>query len=253
MEVTQKCQSIEEVRGNIDEIDRQIIGLIAQRAEYVKVAAQFKKSITDVKASDRVKRMMITRRAWAEECGMDPDFVEKLFTSMVQYFIGAEVTEWEKEEKKGATICDVTESDIEKMYYLQKRAFVQEAEKNDGNYSIVPIAQTLEQFRDEFTRYVYVKAVNGEMIAGSARAHEVDGICHVGRVIVEPVFQRLGYGKILMDAIEKKFPAVTVFELFTAVKSPENISFYQKCGYAIEERAIDPSGVSMVIMRKRKG
>lgn len=252
MENTQKCQSIEDVRGHIDEVDREIIELIAQRAEFVKIAAQFKKSISDVKAADRVKSMMVSRRAWAQECGVEPDFIEKLFTSMVQYFTGAEITHWEKVEKNGVIICDATENDIEKIYYLQKRAFVQEAEKNNGNYSIVPIAQTLEQFRDEFCRYVYITAAESEMLVGSARARVIDGTCHIGRVIVEPVFQGRGFGSLLMCAIEGKFPEVAVYELFTAEKSPENVRFYEKCGFAIEERTIDPSGVAMVIMRKRK-
>lgn len=252
MEITTKCQSIEEVRDHIDDIDRALIGLIAKRAEFVKTAAQFKKSITDVKASDRVKRMMADRRIWAEECGLDPEFVEKLFTSIVHYFINTEITHWEKSGKDRERICDVNENDIERVFFLQKRAFVQEAEKNDGNYSIVPIAQTLEQFRDEFNRFVYVKIVDGEMILGSARAKEVNGTCHIGRVIVEPVFQKRGYGSLLMSAIEKKFPDSGVYELFTAEKSPENIRFYQKCGYTVEEKIIDSSGVAMVVMRKRK-
>lgn len=252
MEITQKYQSIEEVRNHIDEIDLDIIGLIAKRAEFVKTAAQFKKSIADVKASDRVKSMMVTRRTWAQECGVDPVFIEKLFTSMVQYFINAETIQWENDGGKSVTICDVTEKDIEKIYLLQKRAFVQEAEKNGGNYSIVPIAQTMEQFRDEFFRYVYVKAVDREMLVGSARAKVINGICYIGRVIVEPVFQKCGYGSLLMSAIEKKCTDAAVYELFTAEKSPENIRFYEKNGYTIEDRTVDTTGVAMVIMRKRR-
>jgi isochorismate pyruvate lyase len=253
MENTQKLQSIEEVRENIDAVDRLIIESIAKRAEFVKAAVQFKKTITDVKASDRVKSMMVARRIWATECGMDPDFIEKLFTSMVQYFINAEITHWEKDCGKGVLICDVNEKDIENIYFLQKRAFVQEAEKNGGNYSIVPIAQTLEQFRDEFDKFVYVKAVDREMIVGSARASVINGTCYISRVIVEPVFQRCGYGSFLMNAIEQKFPDAIVYELFTAEKSPENIRFYQKNGYTIEDRTVDTTGVAMVIMRKRRG
>jgi chorismate mutase/GNAT superfamily N-acetyltransferase len=252
MEIAQTCQSIEEVRGYIDEIDREIIRLIAKRADFVQVAVKFKKSIADVKASDRVKNMMITRRTWAQECGVDPEFIEKLFTSMVQYFIKAEKFHWEREGRNSVIICDVTESDIEKIYFLQKRAFVQEAEKNCCNYSIVPLAQTFEEFRDEFNRYVYITIRDGEMIVGSARARVIEDTCYIGRVIVEPVFQRRGYGSLLMNAIEGKFPNAAVYELFTAEKSHENITFYQKNGYMIEERSIDSTGVAMVIMRKHK-
>ena len=48
-----KCNSLEEVRENIDSIDDKIIKLIAERSNYVRQAAYFKKSKTDVKAADR--------------------------------------------------------------------------------------------------------------------------------------------------------------------------------------------------------
>ena len=53
-----KCDSLEEVRENIDNIDDKIIKLIAQRSDYVKQAAYFKKSKTDVKAADRVEKII---------------------------------------------------------------------------------------------------------------------------------------------------------------------------------------------------
>jgi len=51
-----KCDSLEEVRENVDNIDDKIIKLIAQCSDYVKQAAYFKKSKTDVKAADRVEK-----------------------------------------------------------------------------------------------------------------------------------------------------------------------------------------------------
>ena len=51
-----KCDSLEEVRENIDNIDDKIIKLIAQRSDYVKQVAYFKKLKTDVKAADRVEK-----------------------------------------------------------------------------------------------------------------------------------------------------------------------------------------------------
>ena len=49
-----RCNSLEEVRENIDSIDDKIIKLIAERSDYVRQAAYFKKSKTDVKAADGV-------------------------------------------------------------------------------------------------------------------------------------------------------------------------------------------------------
>ena len=45
-----ECKSIEEVRENINRIDREIVELISQRSRYVAQAAKFKKTTQDVKA-----------------------------------------------------------------------------------------------------------------------------------------------------------------------------------------------------------
>lgn len=46
------CTSIEDVRENIDRIDRTIVTLLAERGSYVKRAAVFKKTTEDF---DRLK------------------------------------------------------------------------------------------------------------------------------------------------------------------------------------------------------
>lgn len=88
------CKNIEEIRTEIDTIDREIISLIGQRYHFVKAAAAFKKSETDVQAPDRFKSMILKRREWAEEEKLDPDMVEKLYTDMVKHFIKREMEEW---------------------------------------------------------------------------------------------------------------------------------------------------------------
>ena len=50
----QNCNNIEEVRTNINNIDEEIVKLIAQRGHFVKQAAKFKKDTADVKAPKRV-------------------------------------------------------------------------------------------------------------------------------------------------------------------------------------------------------
>lgn len=52
------CKTLEETRKNIDKIDNEIVKLIAERTKYVKKAAEFKKDDNDVKAPDRVKKVI---------------------------------------------------------------------------------------------------------------------------------------------------------------------------------------------------
>lgn len=88
------CQSIEEVRENIDRIDREIIKLIAERKGFVLQAAAFKKSAEGVKAPHRVEEVIRKVREKASEYGADPDMVEALYREMISRFIKMETDEF---------------------------------------------------------------------------------------------------------------------------------------------------------------
>ena len=53
------CKSIEEVRENINRIDREIVEQISLRSRYVGQAAKFKKNTDDVKAPSRVEEVIL--------------------------------------------------------------------------------------------------------------------------------------------------------------------------------------------------
>ena len=87
------CNSIEEVRSNIDAIDRKIVGLIAERGGFVMQAARFKKTTDDVKAPQRVEQVISKVRALAQDFGAHPDVTEAVYRSMISAFINAELAE----------------------------------------------------------------------------------------------------------------------------------------------------------------
>lgn len=91
-----KCSSLEEVRANIDRIDDSIIRHIAERTDYVKQAAAFKKSDDGVKAHDRVKAVIKKVREKALEYGASPDIAETVYRSMISGFINMELKEYRK-------------------------------------------------------------------------------------------------------------------------------------------------------------
>ncbi|MEW5861739.1 MAG: isochorismate lyase [Cyanobacteriota bacterium] len=95
MKEPDECLNIQEIRQEIDRIDRQIIGAFGKRFEYVKAVAKFKTSETSVKAPERVKSMLQQRRLWAEEHGLNPDVIEKLYQDLVNYFINEESKHWQ--------------------------------------------------------------------------------------------------------------------------------------------------------------
>ena len=91
-----KCSSLEEVRENIDRIDGNIIKLIAERTEYVRQAAAFKKSEEAVKATGRVEAVIAKVREKAQKYGASPDIAETVYRNMINGFINLEMTEYKK-------------------------------------------------------------------------------------------------------------------------------------------------------------
>lgn len=91
-----KCNSLEEVRENIDRIDDEIIRLIAERGTYVVQASVFKKNEEGVKAPNRVETVIAKVRGKAEIYGADSDMVEELYREMIQRFVEMEMKEFHK-------------------------------------------------------------------------------------------------------------------------------------------------------------
>lgn len=95
MKQPEECSNLQEIRAEIDRIDRQIIAAIGQRFEYVKAASKFKTSETSVKAPERLLSILQERRIWAQEQGLNPDVIEKLYQDLVDYFIAEELKHWQ--------------------------------------------------------------------------------------------------------------------------------------------------------------
>jgi isochorismate pyruvate lyase len=88
------CASLEDVRRGIDALDLDIIRLIGERSQYVKAAAKFKTSEAGVRASERRQAMLEERRQWAEQEGLSPDVIQKLYEGLIDYFINRELENW---------------------------------------------------------------------------------------------------------------------------------------------------------------
>lgn len=87
----QECTNISEVRSEIDNIDSEIIKLLSKRFGYVREVVKYKEN-TDagIEASDRRTAVIESRRKWAEEAGLNPDIVGKIYNMLIEYFIEEE-------------------------------------------------------------------------------------------------------------------------------------------------------------------
>jgi isochorismate pyruvate lyase len=97
MKKPEECENMTDIRQEIDGIDHQVIQLLGQRFAYVKAASKFKTSEQSVKAPDRLRSMLQTRRVWAEAAGLNPDVIEKMYQDLVNHFIAEEMKHWKQQ------------------------------------------------------------------------------------------------------------------------------------------------------------
>lgn len=87
---SEKCNSLEDVRYNIDLIDKVIIQLISERSFFVNEAARFKKNMQEVEAPRRVEDFIGKVRHVAVSKKLNPDIAEKVYRAMIGAFIEQE-------------------------------------------------------------------------------------------------------------------------------------------------------------------
>lgn len=90
-----ECQSLEEVRTEIDKLDAQIVELIAKRNAYIHQAAKFKVSIDEVKDENRVADVLSRARNKAMELGVNPSMMNEIFELMINKMVEAEIAEFQ--------------------------------------------------------------------------------------------------------------------------------------------------------------
>lgn len=87
----ENCKSKEEVREQIDEIDREIIALFAQRFAYVKAIVKFKNDQESIVAQQRKDEVISQRGEWASESGLDKSTFEKIYELLINHNISKEM------------------------------------------------------------------------------------------------------------------------------------------------------------------
>ena len=91
---TKECTTLQEVRTEIDALDDKIVALIGARNAYIKQAAQFKNSVDEVKAPERISEIMSKVRHKALTLGMSPNLLEEIYTIMINEMVESEIAEF---------------------------------------------------------------------------------------------------------------------------------------------------------------
>jgi isochorismate pyruvate lyase len=93
-----KCNSLEEVRTEIDEIDDQLVKLISTRSHLIRQAASFKNSVDEVKAEDRIDFILQKVRHAAIQADVSPNMISELFKIMIDEMVETEISEFRNKQ-----------------------------------------------------------------------------------------------------------------------------------------------------------
>lgn len=88
----EECTSLDDVRLEIDRIDREILNLLHKRFQYVKEVVKFKLHNKDsIAARKRYKSVIKVRGEWAKELGLNSTVIKKVYKLLLDYFIKEEM------------------------------------------------------------------------------------------------------------------------------------------------------------------
>lgn len=89
-----KCNTLEEVRTEIDALDTKLVDLISERSHLIRQSASFKNSVDEVKAQDRIDFILERVRHHAIEKGVSPNMISELFVIMIDEMVETEIAEF---------------------------------------------------------------------------------------------------------------------------------------------------------------
>lgn len=90
-DVEQQPESLARVRSEIDEIDDELVAILARREQLVRRAGNLKSDESAVRAPERVEQVIAGVRRRARAHGADADIVERVYRTMIDCNIDLEL------------------------------------------------------------------------------------------------------------------------------------------------------------------
>ena len=122
---------------------------------------------------------------------------------------------------------------IERIVAISKRAFETDTEVGGAIGDYPPEYDSViwyEQMRDE--GYLFQAIVDDAVIGGAILfLSENKESLYVGRIFIDSLYHKKGYGIALMGLVEKTYPNVKEVNLDTPIWNVRTNSFYKKLGY----------------------
>ncbi len=93
-----KCNTLEEVRVEIDKLDDKLVDMISERTRLISQASTFKNSVEEVKNEERIDFILQRVRKRAIELNVSPNMVSELFTIMIDEMVETEISEFRNKQ-----------------------------------------------------------------------------------------------------------------------------------------------------------
>ena len=90
---------MDDVRANIDRIDRAIVPLLLERLTYIKAAAGIKAERGMVRDEARVEDVVSKAKATASSQQGDTAYIEDIYRFLIEWSIAHETNEWDAKRR----------------------------------------------------------------------------------------------------------------------------------------------------------
>ncbi len=96
-----ECRTMDEVREEIDRLDRRLVTLLAERSGYVEQAAHIKTQENQIRDVPRIDDVIAKVRRHSEAAGLDADLAERIWRAMIESFIDHEHAKHRRIHRRG--------------------------------------------------------------------------------------------------------------------------------------------------------
>ncbi len=107
MNALKQCQNMDEVRTEIDRVDRLIVPLLLERLTYIAQAGHIKGDRDTVRDEWRIEDVVSKVKAEAEKRSGNADYIEDIYRHLIEWSIAHEFIVWDdvnNEERKSSAL-----------------------------------------------------------------------------------------------------------------------------------------------------
>lgn len=146
--------------------------------------------------------------------------------------------------------------DAKELLNIQKECFENYSIKY-GDFDSNPYHMTLHRMefnlKYKFGQYYKIVDFVSEKIIGGIFIFELDSplIMQIAQFYLQPAYQQLGIGKMVLNAVIEKNSSVHTWYVDTILEEDYNVNFYKHAGFVEIEREVEHEGLSFVTLIKK--